>query len=305
MAEDERNGEKRIKDFSQKLSDFQKQDDLITDTIEIKRKNIEKESDTLKSLEFYHSRHKYIKKMYEDVPEAEIVNMDDTSYYQFQIPLTNSGITGEVATHLYQESQEAGYTFDDHQNLTASLCVSGSSDSTSVNVLSISQPTWFPNRDSLTDEYKIEDELEKHLEFVNGELASSFPNVKNDFDAFIRRYYTFQSDSSKYLDLIGSRSMFFLKLIFGFSESNYGAQTPKNRRNDIKRFVFGSNTSLSSADPLIELCYQLYCELSSQDSCGMSVKIGAVTAAYIDGLFRRLVGSMAAILNLRSRYFSA
>jgi len=305
MPDDEEKKKERLNDYKTTLSNFQEQDDVIEDTINVKRGNIEKEADIVRDLEYYQSSHRYIRRMYETVPEAEIVKMDDETYYQFKQPLTISGVSGEVATYLNRESRETEYILDNHQNLTATLCVSGSSDSTSVNVLSISQPTLFPDRDSLTDEYKIEDELGKHIDFVQRELASSFPDVKNDFDAFVRRYYAFQSDSSQYLDLIGSRSMLFFRLIFDFSESNYGPQTPKNRRNDIKRFVFGSNTPLPSADPIIETCYLLYRELSSQDSSGMSVKMGAVTAAYIDGLFRRLVGSMAAILDLRSRYFTA
>lgn len=304
MADDKDNDKDKLKDFNQKLRDFQKQNDLIADTIHIKRGNIEKEADTLRLLENYHVKHQYIRRMYEDVPEAEIVNMDDVDYFQFQMPLTNSGISGEVATHLHKESLETGYTFNNHQNLTASLCVSGSSDSTSVNILSISQPRWFPNRNRLTDEYKIEDELEKHISSIQKELNASFRDIKDDFDAFIRRYYAFQTDKSQYLDLIGSRSMLFFKLIFDFSESNYGVQTPKNRRNDIRRFIFGSNAPIASAEPIINTCYHLYRELSSQDSSGMSVKLGDVTVAYIEGLFRRLVGNMAVVLDLRARYFS-
>lgn len=304
MVDDKENDKDKLKDFNQNLRDFQKQDDLIADTINIKRGNIEKEADTLRLLENYHVKHQYIRRMYEDVPEAEIVNMDDADYVQFQMPLTNSGISGEVAIHLHKESLETGYTFNNHQNLTASLCVSGSSDSMSVNILSISQPRWFPNHNSLTDKYKIEDELEKHISSVQKELNASFRDIKDDFDAFIRRYYAFQTDESQYLDLIGSRSMFFFKLIFDFSERNYGVQRPENRRNDIRRFIFGGNVPIASAEPIINSCYHLYCELSSQDSPGMSVKLGDVTVAYIEGLFRRLVGNMAAVLDLRSRYFS-
>ena len=230
--------------------------------------------------------------------------MDATEYNQFQMPLANSAVSGELVVNLHAESVDAAHTIDHHYNMTATLCLSGSSDSTSVDTISRFQPRWFPNRDRLTDEYKIEDESEKHISSIQSELATSFPDIGDDFDAFIKRYYAFKSDDTTYLDLIGVRSTLFLKLIFSCSEQNYGVQRPKNRRNDIRRFVFGSNTPLPAFDPVIEVCYRLYNELSSQDSSGLSVKLGDVNAAYIESLFKRLLGNIAAILDLRSRYFS-
>ena len=38
------------------------------------------------------------RKTAEVFPETEIVNMEDADYFQFQMPLTNSGISGAVAS---------------------------------------------------------------------------------------------------------------------------------------------------------------------------------------------------------------
>lgn len=96
--------------------------------------------------------------------------------------------------------------------------------------------------------------------------------------------------------------MFFFKLVFDFSEKNFGVTGP--REDQIRKFIFGNSKSIPTAEPLIEGAKNLYKELSSQDSTGESVKMGKVTAGYVERLFRRLIGVMASLLQLREAYFS-
>jgi hypothetical protein len=77
----------------------------------------------------------------------------------------------------------------------------------------------------------------------------------------------------------------------------------QTRRDNIERFVFGNNQPVVAVQPLITKCFDLWDELSSQNANSQSVKKGNVSPNYIDLLFRRIIGSMESILDLRSRYY--
>lgn len=293
--------DENLKDFQKRKEEFKKQNNIITETIKMKKENIGKEADNIRLLEKYYRKHKYIGVMYEDVSEDQIRSMNDDQYSSFVMPLRSSGVSGETTYVLYDETKKAGYIYDQHFNITTSLDLSASGDSTSVHSFATYQPQWFPNRDRITAEYEIEDEIDKHIDFVGRELSRSFPDLKQDYDAFIKKFHSFRYDKSQYQDLIGSRSLFFFKLIFDFSKRTYGVEHP--RIEAIRRFVFGSASPLVSTEPIIKTCRDIYSELSSQDASGMSVKLGSVIPAYVESLFRRLIGNIAAILNLRKRHY--
>ena len=293
-------GDEKLKDFQSTIGEYKRQDDVLEETIKIKRKNIQREADNIGLLEGYRRKRHYVRSMYEDVPEDKISQMGDEEYSFFISTLDSGTVSGGAVDYFYDESMEAGVLYVQHSSALASLDVLAGSDSTSVEVFSLLQPELFPNGNRITQEFKIEDEIDKHIDFIGKELEAPFSEVKEDFDYFVMKFHAFQLDKSQYQDLIGGRSMFFFKLVFDFSEQKYNV---KKRIDAIRTFVFGSASPVPSTEPLIKRCRKLYGELSSQDSSGNSVKVGSVSPGYVEGLFRKLVGNIAAILDLRKRYF--
>ena len=290
----------KLKDFKSTIGEYKRQDDVLEETIKIKRENIQIEADNIGLLEGYRRKRHYVRSMYEDVPEDKISQMGDGEYSFFISTLDSGTVSGSAVYHVHDETGEASDLYIQHSSTLASLGVLAGSDSTSVEVFSLSQPVLFPNGNKITQDYEIEDEIDKNIDFIGKELEAPFPEVKEDFDYFFTKFHAFQRDKSQYQDLIGGRSMFFFKLVFDFSEQKYNV---KKRIDAIRKFVFGSALPVSSTEPLIKRCRKLYGELSSQDSSGNSVKLGSVSPGYVEGLFRRLVGNIAAILDLRKRYF--
>jgi hypothetical protein len=291
----------RIKDFSNGLDKIKNQSKIIDDIIDFKKKNIEIEAQTISKLVSYKKNHEYVFKMCEDIPIKNVALMNDGDYSALMSAVNSLGIAGEASSFLYEESKNA-YNYSQHHFATAaSLDTMAYSDSTSVQVFSFSNPSLFPDGANITSEYEIKDELDKKVEYVRSQLQIQFPNLKDEFDFFVNKYLAFRGNNSQYQDLIGGRSLFFFKMIFDFTEQNYGKQ--KSRLEDIKRFVFGSGPVISSTEPLLKACNDLYRDMSTQNSSGMSLKLGKVTPAYIESIFRRLIGDIATILDLRAKYF--
>ena len=291
----------RIKDFSNGLDIIKNQSKIIDDIIDFKKKNIEIEAQTISKLVSYKKNHEYVFKMCEDIPIKNVALMNDGDYSALMSAVNSLGIAGEASSFLYEESKNA-YIYSQHHFATAtSLDTMAYSDSTSVQVFSFSNPSLFPDGANITSEYEIKDELDKKVEYVRSQLQIQFPNLKDEFDFFVNKYQAFRGNNSQYQDLIGGRSLFFFKMIFDFTEQSYGKQ--KSRLEDIKRFVFGSGPVILSTEPLLKACNDLYRDMSTQNSSGMSLKLGKVTPAYIESIFRRLIGDIATILDLRAKYF--
>jgi len=293
--------DKREKDFSEKKEKIRNQNDIIAETINIKRDNIQEEADTISQLERYHKNRSYVLSMYESVPIEKIKEMSDDGYSAFTTVVNSLVVSGEATFYLNEESKHTNSLYQQHFNTAASLNTMACADSTSVQVISLSAPDWFPDGDRITREYEIKDGIDNQIEYIANQLQTQFPDLKDEFDTFIKKFQAFRGDKSQYQDLIGSRSMFFFKMIFGFSKQSYGVENP--RLDAIKKFVFGSAPSIPSTEPLLKACNELYREMSNQDRSNMSVKLGKVTTAYIESLFRRLIGNIAAILEFRNRYF--
>lgn len=291
----------KVKDYLEKIEKHSNQERMTEETIKNKRHNIEKETETIVQLEKYHKNKEFVLKMYKNVPIEKVQGMSDEEYSAFTKPLNSSIVSGEALPYLFRESQQSGRFSEQHYNTATSLNTISSADSWSVCAISTASPDWFPDREKITQEYKIKDEVDKHIEYIGNQLQKNFPAIKDDFDVFIKKFRAFPLNASQYLDLIGARSLFFLKLIFDFSKQSYSLEYP--RLDAIKKFVFGSSQPLPSDEPLLEACCDLYKEMSKQDGSGMSVKMGVATDVYVESLFRRLIGNIAAILMLREKYF--
>jgi len=293
--------DQKVKDFLEKINKIKTQDNLITETIDIKRGNIQLEADTISQLEGYHRKKEYILRMYESVPIEQVKEMGENEYLVLTTVANTSGVSGEASYYLYEESKQTSCLYQQHFSTAASLNTMAVSDATSVQVISLTNPDFFPDGERITSEYEIKDEIGKQIDYITDQLQMQFPDLKDEFDSFIKKFYAFRGDKSQYQDLIGSRSLFFFKMIFEFSKQSYNIEKP--RMEAIKKFVFGSFPFVASTEPLLRTCNNLYREMSDQDSTGMSVKLGVTSSGYIESIFRRLIGNIAAILELRSQYF--
>ena len=146
------------------------------------------------------------------------------------------------------------------------------------------------------------DTHKKNIEYIKSQLKIINPDVLKDFNQFLTKFNSVKVNESQYQDLIGFRSMMYLKLIFGFCEKNYGLA--KGRKKQIMKFIFGSSPYDSAADPIVTIALNLYLELSNQDK-KVSVKTGNVTEDYIKDLFRRIIDSLSSVLRLRAKYFKS
>jgi len=288
-------------EINQLKDQLKKQDEKISETVEILQSNIVKETEIIDVLNKYRSKQRYLGDMYNDAPDFEIENMPHEKYVVFKVPLESIVISGESAISLNEHARDAKEQWSKQYDVCASMNTIASSAATSASQLSVTEKNWFPDGQNITHGYKIIDETNDHIEIIKSALVTTFPDIAIDFDAFLKKFRSFSTSETQYQDLIGLRSTFFFKMIFAFVNRNYGFENP--RKKAIQTFIFGSAPIIPATEPLIKECLNIYNELSSQDGSGNSIKMGIVSAAYIDTMFRRFIANITAILQLRSSNF--
>lgn len=293
--------DEKWQDFNELKTIIGKQKRIVADVIEIKQDNIEQESKTIGELKKCSANYVCLDGMLNDMPEAQVLQMDDNEYYAFTGPARDTIFSGEAMNDIYTESKQSGVHYGQHYSLCASIDHTTRSGTSGYIALSQSKPDFFPNRDQITKSYEFEDSLHSDIDYIKDYLHNNLTDIEGDFASFIDKYNAFKSDSSQYQDLIGSRSMFFFKMIFEYSSKYSGIK--QTRAEAIRTFVFGKTKPFPSAEPIIQSCKKLYVELSSQDDPAHSVKIGKADPAYIDQTFRRIIGKIAALLKLRDHNF--
>lgn len=291
----------RLIEIKQLKDQLKKQDEKISETVEIIQTGISKGTEIIGELNKYRSKQAYLRDMYDNVLEIEIENMNSEKYATFKMPIESMVFSGEAAISINNDVHISRKQWADHCDVCASLNTIASSASTSLAYFVGAEKNWFPDGQNITQAYKIKDETNDHIEMIKSELAKTFPDIANDFDAFLKKFRSFPASEAQYQDLIGLRSTFFFKMIFNYAENNYGAGL--NRKQMIEKFVFGKAPVITSAESLIKECLNIYRELSDQDSSGNSVKLGKVSTTYIETMFRRLIANIVAILQLRSGNF--
>lgn len=294
-------GKDRLDGFRKKKETIENQKSMIDEIVNLKQGNIKQEAKTIGVLKKCENNYSYLSSMMGDVSENQVMKMSGEDYLTLTSGIEDPMISGEVLTGICKETNQVKVQYGEHYDMCASLntvCASGSSGYLAV---SDNNPGWFPNRDNIISAYKIEDELFSQIDYITQYLKDNIPGVSGDFEAFIDKYNAFKKDSSQYQDLIGSRSMFFWKMIFDFSMQNYGVEHPRIAAIDV--FVFGTAAPVSLAGPIIRSCNNLYDKFSTQDESVPSIKTGNVTPAYIETMFRRLIGNIASLLQLREKYF--
>jgi hypothetical protein len=292
----------RLDDFRKKKETIKHRKNTIAEIVNLKRENIELEAKTIGVLKECKNNYSFLSSMMDDVPESQIVKMSEEDYLTLTSGIEDPIISGEVAVEVWNQSKQSKGYSQQHYDMCASLntlCVSGTSNYMGV---SNAYAAWFPNKNRITEEYKVKDDLFNQIAYIGEYLRRNLPEVAADYKAFIAKYNAFKNDSSQYQDLIGG-SMFFWKMIFDFSFQNYGVDTPRIAAIEI--FVFGTADPVPTAKHIIKSCNDLYERFSTQDDNVPSIKTGNVTPVYVESMFRRLIGNMATLLQLRGKYFRA
>lgn len=267
--------------------------------IEIKQKSVKRVSQSINKLENILNKCDYIINVYENASGSAILKMGKTEFENWMIPIASFTATASIGSVIYSQSDVR------FGEISKELLVIQSTDGTadnsikSIKLLSASNPASLPNVNNIEYQYRIKDELDKNIEFLKIELRKITPDIEEDFESFVNKFYAFKTDVTKYQDLIGARSMFFNKFIFDYVEQTYGRQP--NRKKDIEKFVFGSAMPVAIADAEITKSKDLYSKLSAQT--GRSAKLGNLTLAEIEVQFRDIINTMASIIKLRNSYY--
>ena len=291
-----------LKDFHEKKKKLVKQKNAIDETIDLKQINAEKEAENIRLLTRLRNRFKYLTDTYDDAPTDVIESLDDFAYRDFIRPLEDMRTAGVSAVRIRDESRKALSQSKDHITVLNTAGTTASSVTTSLEYFVGENPKWFPRHEVIRNRYKPKDELQEQIEYIKTQLPKITPDISEDFNSFVQKFYIFKNDKTKYQELIGGRSMFFFKLVFDFTNKRFGLS--KNRREQILRFVFGNASPKSAAEPFLDNAKRLWDELSSQDAIDQSVKMGRVTPAYVEAMFRKTIAVMASLLQLREEYFS-
>jgi hypothetical protein len=294
--------EEHLKDFDKKIVELEKEEHAAKEAIEIKRETVAVEAENIRQLEGLVNKFDFTLDLYSRSSKKEILSFGDQTYQEFVAPLTDLSTPGLSAVHIRDESRARYGQAQDHTVILTAVNTTGANAAKVAEIMSRGNPVWFPKHEEIIQQYKLIDDLEKDIGYIRSQLPGITPEISEDFDAFVKKYYAFKVDTTKYQDLIGARTMFFFKLVFDFSEKYFGVTS--SREDQIRKFVFGNSPSIASAEPLIQDAKTLWKELSSQDSTGESVKMGKVTTEHIERLFRKLIGVMASLLQLRRAYFS-
>lgn len=183
----------------------------------------------------------------------------------------------------YTDSTSANYAYSIHTNM-------------------ISNPNLVKNEEEIFHKYQIEDFLKNNIDYILENVGSIEPSYTIDFKNFISKYYAFEEDESKYQDFIALRSMIFMKIIFGFSESaGITKENGKSRRDQIKYFVLGNQPEDSITGLAIQEAKILYNKLSDQSP--QSIKMGNIDISEIKNQFRTFINVFSDLLKLRNLYF--
>jgi len=291
--------DEKVKGFHEKLDILGVQKEKVDEVINIKSENIKKDSVIVAILKRVRVKEHFVYEMFSNIPEENIIKMSPDEYVPLMGIIDDAIASGSLISPMEDDIRRSYTQSQEQLNICASMNTSYGTAASGAFHIGILNPTWFPNQMKIKDTYKMEDSLYEEIDNIRKKLDSLFPDIRNDFESFISKFLSSPVDETKYQELIGSRSMFYFKMIYETTEKKFGKQ--KSRRDSIERFVFGNSKPIAAVQPLIDRCFDLWKELSGQNA--NSVKKGNVSPNYIELLFRRLIGGMESILDLRSRYY--
>jgi len=241
---------------------------------------------------------KFLTEVYGTPSEWRLDKLSDEEYLSFAQPLSNSIMHGTEFISLSDNIKSV------RSHLNKFVAVpSGSSTAFTTSVVASTDsfvevfPADSPEYDRMIDSlnrYLDSIHLNEELEYIKQRLPKLEPDVSKDFDHFLQNYYASTQSNLKYQELIGFRSLFFLKLIDGFADIQYVPQSANEerltRKSRILFFVSGQRISNDEQlKTLADTATTLWDNLSNQDSTSMSVKMGNVTSNYVSLLFHEAI----------------
>lgn len=272
-------------------------EDILNENQQIIEKASNINQEIIKQKKYTH----FFKSGYEKITDSDLDDLDETQYSDFISPLNivceNSTTIKKLKNDLKERNEEYAIFLSTASSSTS--IASAGSAITASNALFLhpfSKTVW-----SVT-EYKKIVEPEENIKYLKQELPKLNPDISADFNHFLNIYHSSQANKQKYQELIGARTMFFLKLICPSGEK-YLQSGEKTRKDKIYRFVFG-NYTIIGYDSIIDSAKKLWNELSDQEPIsGYSVKVGNVSSDYVEVLFNKILSIMASLVKLRIQYF--
>jgi hypothetical protein len=274
----------------------------VDETIELKQQAAKKDAENIRLLKNLGDKYSFLSEMYNDATTEIADSLPIRDYLRFVSPLRDVRPVGVSAVCIRDESRRNLSDSSRHYTVINTAGTTASSAASGLVLFSRENPQWFPNSERIIDEFKPRDELAEQIEYIRSQLPKITLDIRRDFNAFIDGFYLSTPDETKYQELIGGRSMFFIKLIDGFVEKQFGRV--EKRKDRIAKFVFGNTQPTKEGEAYIDSAKALWDDLSSQDREAESVKTGKASAAYIEVLFRRMIAVMASLLRLRQSLFS-
>jgi len=289
--------EENLDDFKGKRKLLKKEQSSVENSIGLKHKSIEKEAENIRELKNIKERMGVISNLYDNANESKILIMSPPEYNGFIYPLEQVTVSGGSIFEIEKESKLRFTQAEEHEAiLTATGSTTGSFSSQSLNLVR-EHPGYFTNPDSIIKKIKVVNELPQQIRYIKSQLPFITPDISEDFDMFLKKYYAFKIDNKKYQDFIALRSTIFLKLIFKPFEGIPGVET---KRKKIRYFIFENSTINPAVEPQIEVAYTLWQNLSNQER---SVKTGDIDINEVEELFKRSIAVLYSLLKLREQFF--
>ncbi len=224
--------EKNLEDFQSKQRELRKQKKAISGAIETKKKAIETEADNIEKLNRISVSYDAVLDMYEGLDANSVAQMGDPDYAVVTRPMSDLVASGVIIYDIRDQSTEELANAEWHNAMAGSTASVASVIIPSIDKVSLNYPEYFPHGKQIIEKYEPKKKLQEEIDYLEKQLQSIDQEVYEGFKAFLRKY-TVGGAKTKYQDFIACRTMFFLRLIFGFSESKYGT---KGRKEQIRHY---------------------------------------------------------------------
>jgi hypothetical protein len=243
----------------------------------------------------------FLLKLFEPLGDSAVDRIPAEEYPNLVSPLQN--LVGYGSTYLTVRDQSK--SVQDYLAKIIPIASQGSAifaSTTSASAanlfvsFSVSLPTEGERIRALLDRYLQQLRIEDEITYIKQRLPNLTPNVFDDFVHFLSNYYSSEGYALKYQELIGFRSLFFIKLVDGFAFS-HGCTNSTPRKDRIMVFSFSHMSGQDQTQDLMaDSAMAVWKSLSKQDTAGMSAKMGNVTSEYVRLLFGESIVVAGALL---------
>jgi hypothetical protein len=293
-----------IADFRNIKKDINEESDILQEIEEEARRKTKQSIEVQNTIENINHNHRFIVESINDISEDSVKTMSETDYSYSIKPYQEWRPSGGTVNELLVVFNRN----DSAMSMIGSTAVALSSTATlvasEINTRLNTNPSLYPQRNNYTPSFNEESDINKDIDSIREELPKITPNILDDFNNFIIKFQTFKDNSSRYQELIGFRTTLFFKLIFRFAEDNNVILTKNggaaNRMDQIRYFATKSITPLPITEIHVNSAKALWDEFSSQDT---SVKMGNVSDAEINSLYRKCLSNLNSLLVIRKIYY--